>query len=71
MKRYFEIIYWFAATGLISLLFTSLAESYAEAFIVNRSCVIGMSAGRLRLDSSMEIDVSKRYREMVEEWFIK
>ena len=40
-----------------------------RAFIVNRSCICGMSAGRLKLDSGVEIDVSKRYREMVEEWF--
>ena len=40
-----------------------------RAFIVNRSCISGMSAGRLKLDSGVEIDVSKRYREMVEEWF--
>jgi len=41
-----------------------------RAFIVNRSCVSGMSAGRLKLDSGVEIDVSKRYREMVEEWLL-
>ena len=40
-----------------------------RAFIVNRSCICGMSAGRLKLDSGVEIDVSKRYREMLEEWF--
>jgi hypothetical protein len=40
-----------------------------RAFIVNRSCICGMSAGRLKLDSGVEIDVSKRYREKVEEWF--
>ena len=42
-----------------------------RAFIVNRSCICGMSAGRLKLVSGVEIDVSKRYREMVEEWFIE
>ena len=41
-----------------------------RAFIVNRSCICGMSAGRLKLDSGVEIDVSKRYREIVEEWFV-
>ena len=40
-----------------------------RAFIVNRSCISGMSAGRLKLDSGVEIDVSKRYREMLKEWF--
>ena len=40
-----------------------------RAFIVNRSCICGMSAGRLKLDSGVAIDVSKRYRERVEEWF--
>jgi len=40
-----------------------------RAFIVNRSCIVGMSAGRLKLDSGVEIYVSKRYREGVEEWF--
>ena len=40
-----------------------------RAFIVNRSCICGMSAGRLKLDSGVEIDVSKRYREKVGEWF--
>ena len=38
-----------------------------RAFIVNRSCICGMSAGRLKLDTGIEIDVSKRYRETVEE----
>ena len=40
-----------------------------RSFIVNRSCICGMSARRLKLDSGVEIDVSKRYRDMVEEWF--
>ena len=40
-----------------------------RAFIVNRNCVKGMSAGRLELVSGVRIEVSKRYREMVEEWF--
>jgi len=40
-----------------------------RAFIVNRSCIVGMSAGRLKLDSGVEIYVSKRYREKIEEWF--
>jgi len=40
-----------------------------RAFIVNRSCIVGMTAGRLKLDSGVEIYVSKRYREVVEEWF--
>jgi hypothetical protein len=40
-----------------------------RAFIVNRRCICGMSAGRLKLDSGVEIDVSKRYREKVGEWF--
>ena len=39
-----------------------------RSFIVNRSCICGMSAGRLKLDTGVEIDVSKRYRETVEEW---
>ena len=34
MKRYFEIIYWFAATGLISLLFMSLADNYFAALFL-------------------------------------
>jgi len=38
-----------------------------RAFIVNRSCICGMSGGRLKLDTGVEIDVSKRYREIVEE----
>ena len=40
-----------------------------RAFIVNKSRICGMSAGRLKLDSGAEIDVSKRYREKVAEWF--
>ncbi|MDR2036761.1 MAG: LytTR family transcriptional regulator DNA-binding domain-containing protein [Bacteroidales bacterium] len=40
-----------------------------RAFIVNRNYVKGMSAGRLELASGVKIDVSKRYREMVGEWF--
>jgi hypothetical protein len=40
-----------------------------RAFIVNKSCICGMSSGRLKLDSGVEIDVSKRYREKIEEWF--
>ena len=40
-----------------------------RAFLVNRGCICGMSAGRLKLTSGAEIDVSKRYRESVEEWF--
>ena len=40
-----------------------------RAFLVNRRCIRGMSAGRLKLDSSVEIEVSKRYRESIEEWF--
>jgi len=40
-----------------------------RAFIVNRSCICGMSVGRLKLNSGVEIDVSKRYREKVEDWF--
>jgi len=40
-----------------------------RAFIVNRSYVKGMSAGRLELASGVRIEVSKRYKEMVEEWF--
>jgi len=39
-----------------------------RAFIVNRSCICGMSAGRLKLDSGVEVVVSKRYRDKVEEW---
>jgi hypothetical protein len=35
MKRYFEIIYWLAATGLISLLFMSLTESYIMALFLS------------------------------------
>ena len=41
-----------------------------RAFLVNRSRICGMTAGRLKLDSGVEIDVSKRYREKIEEWFI-
>jgi DNA-binding LytR/AlgR family response regulator len=40
-----------------------------RAFIVNRSYVKGMSAGRLELVSGIRIEVSKRYRELVGEWF--
>ncbi|MCL2501630.1 MAG: LytTR family transcriptional regulator DNA-binding domain-containing protein [Bacteroidales bacterium] len=40
-----------------------------RSFIVNRRGICGMSAGRLKLDSGVEIDVSKRYRDVVEEWF--
>ena len=40
-----------------------------RAFIVNKSCICGVSAGQLKLDSGVAIDVSKRYREMVEECF--
>lgn len=40
-----------------------------RAFIVNKSYVSGMSLGRLKLTSGAEIDVSKRYRNGVEEWF--
>ena len=40
-----------------------------RAFIVNRSCICGMQSGRLKLNSGVEIDVSKRYRDLVEEWF--
>jgi len=42
-----------------------------RAFIVNRSCICGMSAGRLKLNTGVEIDVSKRYRETLEEWFTR
>ena len=41
-----------------------------RAFIVNRSRICGISAKRLKLDSGVEIDVSKRYREKLEEWLI-
>jgi len=37
--------------------------------MVNRRSICGMSAGRLKLDSGADIDVSKRYREGLEEWF--
>jgi hypothetical protein len=40
-----------------------------RAFIVNRKYVSGMSAGRLELASGIKIEVSKRYREKVDEWF--
>jgi len=40
-----------------------------RAFIVNRNYVKGMSAGRLELTSGVKIEVSKRYREKVGEWF--
>jgi hypothetical protein len=40
-----------------------------RSFIVNRNYVKGMSAGRLKLASGVKIEVSKRYRETVEEWF--
>ena len=40
-----------------------------RSFIVNRRSICGMSAGRLKLDSGADIDVSKRYREGLEEWF--
>jgi len=40
-----------------------------RAFIVNRSYVKGMSARRIELVSGVKIEVSKRYREHVEEWF--
>jgi len=40
-----------------------------RSFIVNRKYVKGMSAGRLELVSGVKIEVSKRYREMVTEWF--
>ena len=40
-----------------------------RAFIVNRNYVKGMSAGRLELASGVKIEVSKRYREKVGEWF--
>jgi len=39
-----------------------------RSFIVNRSRICGMSAGRLKLDSGVEVDVSKRYREMVSDF---
>ena len=39
-----------------------------RSFIVNRSFVRGMSAGRLELTSGVKIEVSKRYREQVGEW---
>ena len=40
-----------------------------RAFIVNKNFVKSMSANRLELVSGVKIEVSKRYREMVEEWF--
>jgi hypothetical protein len=40
-----------------------------RSFIVNKRSVCEMSVGRLKLDSGAKIDVSKPYREMVEEWF--
>ena len=40
-----------------------------RSFIVNRKYVKGMSAGRLELVSGVKIEVSKRYREIVAEWF--
>jgi DNA-binding LytR/AlgR family response regulator len=39
-----------------------------RSFIVNKSGICGMSAGRLKLDSGVEIDVSKRYRDMVSDF---
>lgn len=41
-----------------------------RSFIVNRNYVKGMSSGRLELVSGAKIEVSKRYREMVGEWFV-
>ena len=40
-----------------------------RSYIVNKNYVKGMSAGRLELVSGVKIEVSKRYRELVEEWF--
>ena len=40
-----------------------------RSFIVNRNYVMGMSSGRLELASGVKIEVSKRYREQVGEWF--
>jgi len=40
-----------------------------RSFIVNKKYVKGMSAGRLELASGVKIEVSKRYREIVGEWF--
>ena len=40
-----------------------------RAFIVNKNFVKSMSANRLELASGVKIEVSKRYRELVEEWF--
>jgi len=34
MRRYFEIIYWLVAVGLISLLFVSLTKNYATALFL-------------------------------------
>ena len=34
MRRYFEIIYWFFATGLIGLLFTSLTKNFSAALFL-------------------------------------
>ncbi|MCL1973864.1 MAG: LytTR family transcriptional regulator DNA-binding domain-containing protein [Bacteroidetes bacterium] len=45
-------------------------ERVHRSFIVNKCCIGGMSAGRLKLDSGMEIDVSRRYRENITKWFI-
>ena len=40
-----------------------------RAFIVNKSFVKSMSASRLEMFSGVKIEVSKRYRDLVEEWF--
>ena len=39
-----------------------------RSFIVNRSYVKSLSAGRLELTSGVKIEVSKRYRDQVKEW---
>jgi signal transduction histidine kinase len=44
-------------------------ERVHRAFIVNKKYVKSMSAGRLELVSGAKIEVSKRYRDRVEEWF--
>jgi hypothetical protein len=40
-----------------------------RSYIVNKNYVKGMSAGRLELVSGAKIEVSKRYRDMIDEWF--
>ena len=57
----------------ISLWSNVLDDRFARvhrAFIVNKNFVKSISANRLELVSGEKIEVSKRYRELIEEWFI-